>query len=124
MPVTNVTPHQTILSEAGAMGITTTGRWETTRRTPLRLAASSLLGPWLAGANGRLPGAAHAAPAAPQETVTATAPVTGIGWSRVAGATQPSPRRDHSLTYDPDRNRAYLFGGRSRGRQIGELWEF
>jgi hypothetical protein len=109
------------------MGITTTGRWTTTRRTPLRLAASAVLGPWLAAAAGRAPGVAFAASAGQDDGASASGHAPGAGWRRVetasAAGARPSPRRDHSLTFDPDRKRLYLFGGRSRGQHIGELWE-
>ena len=64
------------------------------------------------------PPTATAAPSTPASTSTPPRP---LSW-RMLPASGPSARRDHSLTYDPDARRIYLFGGRARGVASNDLW--
>jgi hypothetical protein len=61
---------------------------------------------------------------APAESPTPVPAIRGT-WSRIAvsGASPPA-RRDHSLTFDPDRKVLYLFGGRSGGQSRNDFWFF
>lgn len=45
-------------------------------------------------------------------------------WARIEAVGPPSPRRDHSLTYNPDEDLIYVFGGRAAGASNNELWAF
>ena len=66
------------------------------------------------------------APAAP--TSSATPPVAAPmapGWRQIAAAgTLPSARHDHSLVADAAGSRVYLFGGRTGGETLGDLWVY
>ncbi len=46
-----------------------------------------------------------------------------LAWS-VVDATGPNAREDHTWTLDRDGGTAFLFGGRSNGRALGDLWAF
>ena len=45
-------------------------------------------------------------------------------WTPVHTIGGPKPRRDHSLTFNPDDDRMYLFGGRTAGVADNELWMY
>jgi galactose oxidase-like protein len=46
-------------------------------------------------------------------------------WTLVTPAAErPPARRDHTLTADLDRGLLYVFGGRTRGSPLGDLWIF
>ena len=50
---------------------------------------------------------------------------TGAEWRQVAtGAAAPSGRSDHSLAADQTNGVVYLFGGRSGGANLSDLWSF
>lgn len=61
---------------------------------------------------------------APQAPVPrATLPPARGAWKRLdGGGVTPSPRRDMSLTYDSQKNLAYMFGGRAGGKSMNDLW--
>ncbi|HVL89536.1 MAG TPA: kelch repeat-containing protein [Actinomycetota bacterium] len=64
------------------------------------------------------------APTAPAGSPTATATALPASWRRIE-ASGPSARRDATLTGDPARGAAYLFGGRSgSGTSLGDLWVY
>jgi hypothetical protein len=59
-------------------------------------------------------------PPAPSPTPVPAKPA----WARVTTASGPTPRRDHSLTFNPDDGLIYLFGGRAKGVADNQLWAF
>ncbi|MBI1849561.1 MAG: hypothetical protein HYR85_04400 [Planctomycetes bacterium] len=48
----------------------------------------------------------------------------GCEWTRQSPATNPSPRGWHAMTYDSDRRRVLLFGGRDTVRDLADTWEW
>jgi hypothetical protein len=63
-------------------------------------------------------------PTPPPTTPPAATEAATAAWSRVAASGGPGPRRDHSLTLNPDDGRIYVFGGRTAGTSNAELWTF
>src|SRR5215467_381046 len=46
-------------------------------------------------------------------------------WTLITpAADRPPARRDHTLTADLDGGTLYVFGGRTRGGPLGDLWTF
>ncbi len=45
-------------------------------------------------------------------------------WTKIETETTPQPRASHSLTYNPEDNSLYLFGGRNSIQQFKTLWKF
>src|SRR5207244_9338874 len=58
-----------------------------------------------------------AAPPQPPPTSVPTAP-----WSAVAATDPPSPRRDHSVAFNPDDGLIYAFGGRTGDTANNDLF--
>lgn len=90
-------------------------------------AAVATLGLWSVGN-------AHSGSSFPREFAAAgrlgrpssTAQLTPRWTQHVPRGPRPSPRRDHSLTFDGDRGVLYLYGGRLTGpdRRLSDLWRF
>jgi hypothetical protein len=103
------------------------GARELNRRSFLRLAALASLSP-LAACDTREPETgrprhiAEESPS-PQPTETPSEPTQAITWTRI-DARGPGPRRDYSFTGDGQGSAAFLFGGRSNGEPLGDLWAF
>jgi hypothetical protein len=55
-------------------------------------------------------------------TLPSPSPGAAAGWRQIEVAAGPSARRDHSLTWDAQARRVYLFGGRSGGSPLADLW--
>ena len=64
-----------------------------------------------------LPAEPTSAPTQPPPTPIPTAP-----WSQVAATDPPPPRRDHSLTFNPDDGLIYIFGGRTGDAANNDLF--
>lgn len=60
-------------------------------------------------------------PASPSAPPATPGPVT---WTRLDLAESPAAREDHTWTFDPDTNTAWLFGGRDGGQTFDDLWRF
>ena len=121
-------------SAAGTASRATNGVWALTRdgragagsATPPRAAPGRLRGarrrpsttPWAAGCS------CSAASTGSTATTSGRCRSTSAPrWRRLpAAGPQPAPRAGHSLAYDAERRRAWLFGGTTSGADLGDTW--
>ncbi|MFW9995727.1 MAG: Kelch repeat-containing protein [Candidatus Odinarchaeota archaeon] len=49
---------------------------------------------------------------------------TGDFWTEMKPVNKPSVRHTHTMVYDPDSQKVFLFGGNSRGERKGDTWAY